>query len=109
MWQLYAEQTDGCTISRVRNGREYRPPEFPNLRVDGFCAETRSVYEFFGCLFHRHNFLPFSNFTTLGGDNLAKRYELKMARLQQITSGGTLQRKCGNVSLTKTSYPTIPN
>ena len=46
MWLVYREQTDCCTI-HARNGREYRPPELPRLSVDGFCAETRTVYEFF--------------------------------------------------------------
>ena len=34
---------DGCKILHARNGREYRPPELPNLSVDGFCAETNTV------------------------------------------------------------------
>ena len=38
MWLLYREQTDGCTRLHARNGREYRPPEFPNRSVEGFCA-----------------------------------------------------------------------
>ena len=29
MWLLYREQTEGCTIMHARNGREYRPPNFP--------------------------------------------------------------------------------
>jgi len=54
MWLLYREHTDGCTIWHARNGREYRPPKLPNLSVEGFCDETRTVYEYFGCLFHGH-------------------------------------------------------
>ena len=46
MWLLYREQTDECTIKHVTNGREYSPPELPKLSADGFCAETRNVYEF---------------------------------------------------------------
>ena len=33
-----------------RNGREYRLPELPNFSVDGYCTETNTIYEFFGCL-----------------------------------------------------------
>ena len=29
-----------------RNGREYRLPTIPRLSVNGFCKETKSVYEF---------------------------------------------------------------
>lgn len=41
------EQTDGCGIMHARNRREYRLPELPHFSVDGNCAETRTVYEFF--------------------------------------------------------------
>jgi len=82
------EQTDGCTIRHARNDREYRLPELPRLGVDGFCAETRTAYEFFGFLYHGYNCLTFRDVTTLGGDTLAQRYEQTMARLQRITGAG---------------------
>jgi len=51
MWLVYREQTDGCTILHARNGREYRPPEIPNLSVDGLYAErelcTSSLVAYF--------------------------------------------------------------
>jgi len=72
MWLVYTEQTDGCTILHARNGREFRPPELPNLSVDGFSAETRTVYEFLGCFFHGHKSLPFRDVGTLGGDILQR-------------------------------------
>jgi hypothetical protein len=46
---LHMEQEDNCTIQHGRNGREYRLPELPRYSVDGYCAETRTVYEFMGC------------------------------------------------------------
>ena len=85
MWQVYREENDVCKIRDARNGPEYRLPELPRLSVDGFCAETRTVYEFFGCLYHGHTCLSFRDVTTLGGDTLAQRYEQTMARLQRIT------------------------
>ena len=87
-WLVYREQTDGCTIMDARNGREYRPPESPTVSVDLFCAETRTVYEFLGCLYHFHYCLPFRDVPTLAKDNLAERYEQTMARIQQITGAG---------------------
>jgi len=48
MWILNTEQTDLCTIMYARNGREFRLHELPRYSVDGYCAETRKVYEFFG-------------------------------------------------------------
>ena len=53
--------------------------------MEGFCSETRTVYEFFGCLYHGHIFLPFSDVTNLVGDILAESYEQTRPRLQRIT------------------------
>ena len=52
MGLLHMEQTDGLAINHTRNGREYRLPELPHFSVDGFCAETNTVYEFFGWYFN---------------------------------------------------------
>jgi len=65
MWLLYREQTDGCNIRHARNGREYSRPELSNLSAGGLCAETRTAYEFFGCLFHGDTCLTFRDDTTL--------------------------------------------
>ena len=46
MWLLHVQQTEGCRIRHARNGREYKLPELPNFSVDGYCEETRPVYEF---------------------------------------------------------------
>jgi hypothetical protein len=49
MWLIYRQQTENCKMLHGRNGREYRLPELPHLSVDGFCPETKKVYEFYGC------------------------------------------------------------
>jgi len=49
MWLLHMEEMDGCKIMHARNGREYRLPELRRFSVNGFCAETCTVYEFLGC------------------------------------------------------------
>ena len=54
MWLVYREQKDGRRIMHGRNGCEYRLPELAHLSVDGFCEETKTVYEFFGCYCHEH-------------------------------------------------------
>jgi hypothetical protein len=45
--------------------------------VDGYCPETKKVYEFCGCYFHGHTCMPYRDTATLGRDNytLAQRYE----------------------------------
>jgi G:T-mismatch repair DNA endonuclease (very short patch repair protein) len=88
MWLIHREKTDGCTIRHGRNGREYRLPELPHLSVDGYCEETRKVYEFLGCFWHGHTCLPFRDVKTMHGDTLAERYERTMVRIEQITRAG---------------------
>ena len=84
MWLVKREQTDGCTIRHARNRHEYRPPELTRLSVDGFCAEMKTIDEFFGCLYYGHTCIPFHDVNTLGCDTLAQKYEQSMARLQRI-------------------------
>ena len=88
IWLVYTEQQDGCRIMHSRNGREFRLPTLPRLSVDGFCAETNTVYKFCGCYSHGHTCLPYRDVTTGAGDTLAQRYERTMARLEQITQAG---------------------
>jgi len=59
MWLVYREIMDGgCKILHGRNRRGYRLPELPHFSVDGFCPETRIVYEFLDCYYHGHNAQP---------------------------------------------------
>ena len=75
-------------IKHALNGREYRLPELPHFNVDGYCAETNTVYEYYGCHWHGHACHPFRDVTTTNGDTLAAIPEQTMARLQQITRAG---------------------
>jgi hypothetical protein len=88
MGLLHMEQTDGVVIKHARNGREYILTELPHFSVDCYCAETNTVYEFFGCYFHGCTCQPFRDVITTNGDTLAARYELTMPRLEQITRAG---------------------
>jgi len=97
MWLLHMEQTDGVKIMHGRNGREYKVPELSHFSVDGYCPETRTIYEFCGCYFHGHTCQPIREVITTSGDTLAERYERTMSRLEQITRSGYLvkfQWKC---------------
>ena len=49
MWLLHMENTDVVVIKHARNGREYRLPELPHFSVDGYFAETNTIYEYFVC------------------------------------------------------------
>ena len=87
----------GVAIKHVRKGREYRLPELPHFSVDGYCAETNKVYEFFGCYFHGCTCQPIRDVITTNGDTLEAGYERTMARLEHITRAGyqvKVQREC---------------
>ena len=90
MWLLHMEETDGVKILLGRNGRENRLSEMPRFSVDGYCPETRTVYEFFGCHFHGHTCQPFCDVTTLICDTLGERCERTMLCHEQITRAGYL-------------------
>ena len=97
MWLLHIEQMDGCRIMHARNGREYRPPELPKYSVDGYCPETKIMYEFLGCFYHGRTCQPFRDVKMMGGDTLAEIYERTITRIEQITQAGlqfTSQLKC---------------
>ena len=48
-WLTWEAAKNGCTIRHQVNGREKRIGKLP---VDGWCAETRTAYQFHGCYFH---------------------------------------------------------
>jgi len=88
MWLLHMEQTEGCQIKHARNGRKYRSPELPHYSVDGYCAETRTVYEFLGYYYHGCTCQPFRDVKTIGGETLAERYEQTLSRIEQMKRAG---------------------
>jgi len=85
MLLLLMEQTDRVVIKHAHNGLEYRQHELPQFSVDGYCAETNTIYEFFVCYWQGCASQPFRDVFTTNGDNLAARYEQTMGRLEQIT------------------------
>ena len=48
-WLTRESDRTGCTIRHQGNGREKRIGKLP---VDGWCAETRTAYQFHGCVWH---------------------------------------------------------
>ncbi|GFG30839.1 hypothetical protein Cfor_11736 [Coptotermes formosanus] len=77
MWLAYKEQTDACSIRHGRNCRQYRLPELPHLKLDGYCDETRTVYEFNGRYCHGCPCCqPLPDVITIVEYTLAQRYEV---------------------------------
>ena len=48
-WLTHESDRTGCTIRHQANGREKRIGKLP---VDGWCAQTRTAYQFHGCFWH---------------------------------------------------------
>ena len=48
-WLTRESDRTGCTLRHQGNGREKRIGKLP---VDGWCAETRTAYQFHGCFWH---------------------------------------------------------
>jgi G:T-mismatch repair DNA endonuclease (very short patch repair protein) len=71
---VYREETDECHKLHGRYVREYRLPELHHLSVDGFCAQTKTAYEFNGCCWYGHTCQSFRYVPTAAGDTLAERY-----------------------------------
>jgi len=72
----------GRKILHGPNGHVYRLPELPHFSVDGFCPETKTMYEFLGCYYHGHTCQPYCDACTNGEDTIAERYERTMVRVE---------------------------
>ncbi|CAM9215636.1 unnamed protein product, partial [Heterosigma akashiwo] len=51
-WLNEIAERDGIEIQHAENGGEYSVTS--KLKVDGFCAETNTVFQFHGCFYHGH-------------------------------------------------------
>ena len=53
MWLNYVSTTKGLNIQHALNGGEKKLIiDEKTYKVDGFCKETNTVYEFYGCFWH---------------------------------------------------------
>jgi len=67
-WLKWLSESQGIHIAHARNGGEQR---FGNFKADGWCEASKTVYEFYGCVFHgcpscfpdRNKMVPGSNKT----------------------------------------------
>lgn len=50
-WLMYIEKTEKINIQHAENMGEYKIPT-TNYRVDGYCKETNTCYEFHGDVYH---------------------------------------------------------
>jgi hypothetical protein len=90
LWMKYLEMNYPFHIRHAGNGREYRLPELPNLKVDGFCDETMQVFSFNGCFLNGHECLRNRDVPIMGStsETLESKYNQTVARLDKIVSAG---------------------
>lgn len=89
-WLNHTMKIHGIHIQHALNGGEYKIPEIANGYVDGYCEDTRTVYEFYGDVFHGNPQLfaandmchPFTNITA--GD----LYQAVTRKQQRILDAG---------------------
>ena len=96
---LKLKEKEGKRSLHGRNGKERQLPKLPDIHVDGFCEETRTMYEFMGCYWHGHTCMAFRDrLTACGGDTLAERHEhtrFRLGRIAQARYQVKVQWECG--------------
>lgn len=88
-WLEHIASMENISIMHAANGGEYKIPN-TNYRVDGFCKETNTVYEFHGDLFHGNvNRFP-SNIQNnpFRKETVGELFKLTMEREKHIKSLG---------------------
>jgi len=79
----------GATYSTQGMDAKIDLQKLPHYSVDGYCAETQTIYEFLGCYYHGCKCQPLRDVKTLAnGETLAERYKQTMARIEQLKSAG---------------------
>lgn len=88
-WLEHIATTTGIHIQHAANGGEYKIPN-TNYRVDGFCKETNTVYEFHGDLFHGniHKFDQKNHNNPFRKETVGELYQLTIAREVDIRNLG---------------------
>ena len=56
-WLAYIGWTRN-NVTHAENGREVHLPRVPNVKVDGYCEDTKEVFEYLGCFWHGCTCMP---------------------------------------------------
>lgn len=88
-WLIYEEEKRGINIRHAAKGRE---AVVSGVKVDGYCEETKQVFEFHGCYFHGHPICLQHNrdISLLNdpNDTLNSRYEKTVAKSERLRELG---------------------
>lgn len=88
-WLEHIAAKEGIHIHHAANGGEYKIPN-TNYRVDGYCKETNTVYEFHGDLFHGniHKFDPSIHNNPFRKETVGELYQITVSRENDIRNLG---------------------
>ncbi|XP_022808278.1 uncharacterized protein LOC111345269 [Stylophora pistillata] len=100
-WLLCTERDLGTRLQHARHGGEYSIPQGPIVhRVDGYDAQSRTIYEFHSYLFHgcrdcypQRNQIPFST-SGLIVEACRRQTTQKISKLRQIGYTVVEMRQC---------------
>ena len=82
IWLKYISLTQNITISHSRNGGEKKILSF---KLDGWHAETKTAYEFHGCVFHGcPRCYNESTFNALKNERMSQTYMKHLKRIELI-------------------------
>ena len=95
MWLDYMSKAKGLNIQHALNGGEKKLDiDGKTYKVDGFCKETKTVYEFYGCFWHgcqncyKPNIVNSKNqmdMGTLNDQTIEKRENIKSAGYNHVS------------------------
>ena len=95
MWLNYMSKAKGLNIQHALNGGEKKLTiDGKTYKVDGFCKETKTVYEFYGCFWHgcqncyKPNIVNSKNqmdMGTLNDQTIEKRENIKSAGYNHVS------------------------
>ena len=83
-WLAYIGRTRN-NVTHAGNGQEIHLSGVQNVKVEGYCAEKKEVFEYLGCFWHGCQCMP-NRHKPIGktDETLLNRYEETQARLQKI-------------------------
>ena len=87
-WLRHIEESQGIKLQTGYNGPEYRVGMY---LVDGYCSDTRTIYEFDGCYYHGCLCLKKQNATAI---KRRKRTQEKLSTLQNLGYNVVTMTEC---------------
>ncbi len=84
-WLYWISNTNKCFVQHAKNNGEFRVGKY---LVDGFCAETNTIFEFHGCFFHGcQKCYPNPNtWNSLKQSTMGYIYKKHLNRIEYITN-----------------------